>query len=81
MTMLNESGEAAWHFWVPVLAQNSLMTRVLRGEAFGWLDPTQRIAPAVTLRTMAERINQIGATIRGGILLRVGHERLPVEKQ
>ncbi len=52
MTMLNESGEAGWHFWVPVLAQNSLMTRVLRGEAFGW---QQLVVPCVvcTLLTIA----------------------------
>ena len=32
MTMLNQSGEAPWHLWVPALAQSSLMTRVLKGE-------------------------------------------------
>lgn len=26
--------ESAWHLWVPALAQNVLMTRVLKGEAF-----------------------------------------------
>jgi sodium transport system permease protein len=29
------SGESAWHLWVPALAQNLLMTRVLKGEGFG----------------------------------------------
>lgn len=28
-------GESRWHLWVPALAQNVLMTRVLKGEAFG----------------------------------------------
>ena len=28
-------GESPWHLWVPALAQNALMTRVLRGEPFG----------------------------------------------
>jgi sodium transport system permease protein len=28
-------GESAWHLWVPALAQNALMTRVLKGEGFG----------------------------------------------
>jgi sodium transport system permease protein len=29
--------ESAWHLWVPALAQNVLMTRVLKGEALGAL--------------------------------------------
>ncbi len=28
-------GDSPWHLWVPALAQNVLMTRVLKGEAFG----------------------------------------------
>lgn len=28
-------GESRWHLWVPALAQNVLMTRVLKGEGFG----------------------------------------------
>ena len=32
VTLFNPSGEAAWHLWVPALAQNTLMTRVLKGE-------------------------------------------------
>ena len=28
-------GEARWHLWVPALAQNTLMTRVLKGEELG----------------------------------------------
>ena len=31
-------GEAPWHLWVPALAQNTLMTRVLKGESFGVAD-------------------------------------------
>ena len=34
VTVFNLGGEAAWHLWVPALAQNTLMTRVLKGEAF-----------------------------------------------
>jgi sodium transport system permease protein len=33
--LLNPGGEEDWHFWVPALAQNTLMTRVLKGEALG----------------------------------------------
>jgi sodium transport system permease protein len=28
-------GDSPWHLWVPALAQNVLMTRVLKGESFG----------------------------------------------
>jgi sodium transport system permease protein len=31
--MLGMGGEEPWHLWVPALAQNALMGRVLRGEA------------------------------------------------
>lgn len=34
--MLNPGGEAPWYLWVPGLAQNTLMMRVLKGEALGW---------------------------------------------
>ena len=35
VTTFNQSGEAHWHLWVPALAQHTLMTRVLKGEAIG----------------------------------------------
>jgi sodium transport system permease protein len=35
VTTFNQEGEAGWHLWVPALAQFTLMTRVLKGEAFG----------------------------------------------
>jgi sodium transport system permease protein len=35
-------GEAPWHLWAPALAQNTLMTRVLKGEA---LDAWQVLVP------------------------------------
>ena len=34
VTVFNLGGEAPWHLWVPALAQNTLMTRVLKGEDF-----------------------------------------------
>lgn len=34
MTVFDQSGGAAWHLWVPALAQNTLMTQVLKGEDF-----------------------------------------------
>lgn len=33
VTVFNQSGEQPWQLWVPALAQQTLMTRVLRGEA------------------------------------------------
>ncbi len=33
-SFFNLGGEAPWHLWVPALAQNTLMTRVLKGEGF-----------------------------------------------
>ncbi len=35
VNVFNLGGEAPWHLWVPALAQNTLMTRVLKGEDFG----------------------------------------------
>jgi sodium transport system permease protein len=36
VVVLNPGAESPWQLWVPALAQNVLMTRVLRGEALGW---------------------------------------------
>ncbi|MGM9482179.1 ABC transporter permease [Roseateles sp. NT4] len=33
VSLLNPSGEAAWYYWVPGLAQNTLMMAVLKGES------------------------------------------------
>ena len=35
-------GDSPWHLWVPALAQNVLMTRVLKGESF---DAAQVLVP------------------------------------
>jgi sodium transport system permease protein len=40
--VFNLSGDAPWHLWVPALAQNTLMTRVLKGEGF---DAAQVLIP------------------------------------
>ena len=42
VSVFNLGGEAAWHLWVPALAQNTLMTRVLKGEEFS---PAQVLIP------------------------------------
>ena len=38
VNVFNLGGEAPWHLWVPALAQNTLMTKVLKGEALGWAE-------------------------------------------
>ncbi|MFZ2652164.1 MAG: ABC transporter permease [Burkholderiaceae bacterium] len=41
-SVFNLGGEAPWHLWLPALGQNTLMTRVLKGEdlsAAQWLIP------------------------------------------
>jgi sodium transport system permease protein len=35
-TVFNQGGESPWQLWVPALAQQMLMTRVLKGEGFGF---------------------------------------------
>lgn len=55
--------QAPWQLWVPALAQNALMTRVLRGEAFGieqWLIPPLVCAllAAAALGFVAARLRQ-----------------------
>ena len=34
VSVFNQTGEKVWHFFVPALAQNTLMLRVLKGESF-----------------------------------------------
>ena len=42
VSVFDLGGEAPWHLWVPALAQNTLMTRVLKGEG---LDALQIAIP------------------------------------
>lgn len=42
VAVFNPAGEATWHLWTPALAQHSLMTRILKGEA---LDLQQMLVP------------------------------------
>ena len=35
VSLFDLGGEAPWHLWLPALAQNVLMSRVLKGEAWG----------------------------------------------
>ena len=46
----NLGSEAAWHLLVPALAQNTLMTRVLKGEGFG---PAEIVIPLLVCVALA----------------------------
>ena len=46
-------GEAAWHRWVPGLAQTTLMNRVLKGTPIGWLDAAPGLAVCVAITVTA----------------------------
>ena len=44
VTFLNPNGEQAWYYWIPGLAQQTVMNRVLKGEDFNVF---QVVAPTV----------------------------------
>jgi sodium transport system permease protein len=48
--LFNLGGEAPWYVWVPALAQNALMTRVLKGEDFG---PAEVLIPISVCAVLA----------------------------
>ncbi len=53
--LFGQGGEARWHFWLPALAQSTLMTRILKGEALGierWAVPLG-VSAALTLLALA----------------------------
>lgn len=51
-TLLNQEGERPWHLWLPVLAQVTLMGRVLKGEAMGAADLLLPLAVALVLTAL-----------------------------
>ncbi len=52
VSVFNLSGEAPWHLWVPVLAQNTLMTRVLKGDGFSALQVLGPLAVCALLTVL-----------------------------
>lgn len=55
-------GESPWYLWVPALAQNVLMTHVLKGESFG---ATQLVVPiAVCAAVAAAGVWFVARTLR-----------------
>ena len=53
VSMFNQEGEAAWHLWVPVLGQVTLMGRVLKGEAIGGGDLLATVGVCAVLAALA----------------------------
>ncbi len=66
VSFFNLGGEAPWHLWVPALAQNTLMTRVLKGEGF---DAAQVLIPlAVCVALAAAAIAYVARTLQHAAL-------------
>ncbi len=53
VTVFNQSGEAAWHLWVPALAQSTLMGRVLRGDAVAPMDVATTVGVSAVICALA----------------------------
>ena len=63
VTLFNLGADAPWHLWVPALAQNTLMTRVLKGEDFG---ASQVLIPlGVCILLSAAGLWFVARTLRG----------------
>ncbi len=58
----NQEGAAAWHLWVPALAQTTLMGRVLRGEALPW--PEILLPVLVSGLLIALAVTYVARTLR-----------------
>jgi sodium transport system permease protein len=65
VSLLNPGGEAAWYFWVPGLAQNSLMMLVLKGETLtaAQLLPGLLVGIALTIACLA----YVARSMRGAV--------------
>ena len=62
VSIFNLGAEADWHLWLPALGQNTLMTRVLKGESLSaaqWLVPL-----SVSLMLAAGSLHFVAARLR-----------------
>jgi sodium transport system permease protein len=66
VTVFNTGGEAPWHLWIPGLAQNTLMTRALKGEALGAEQMLVPLAVCVLLALLC--IGYVSRTLRHAAL-------------
>ena len=62
----NQEGSAAWHLWVPALAQTTLMGKVLRSEALPWADVG--ITVLVSAVVSAWAVTFVARTLRSAAL-------------
>ena len=62
----NQEGSAAWHLWVPALAQTTLMGKVLRNEALPWADVG--ITVLVSAVVSAWAVTFVARTLRSAAL-------------
>ena len=53
VSVFNQEGEAPWHLWLPVLAQTTLMGRVLKGEPLSAADLLLPVAVCAALSALA----------------------------
>ncbi|MBQ0933173.1 ABC transporter permease [Ideonella alba] len=63
--MLSTRGEQPWQLWLPVVAQSTLMSRVLRGEAMAWHEvagPALACA-LLTVLALALVVRQMGRVV------------------
>lgn len=63
VSMFNQTGEEAWHLWVPALAQNTLLLRVLKGEGFTLEQLVVPLLVCVVVATLGLRF--VASRLRG----------------
>ncbi len=66
VTLLNQQGSAAWHLWVPALAQTVLMGRILKGEVLPLPEVALTVAVAVLVTVAA--VVFVARTLRSAAL-------------
>lgn len=63
VSMFNQTGEEVWHLWVPALAQNTLLLRVLKGEGFTAEQLVVPLLVCVVLATLC--LSFVASRLRG----------------
>ncbi len=66
ISLFNQEGTAAWHLWVPALAQTTLMARVLKGESLPFADVFPSVVVCVLLTVLA--LGFVARTLRTAAL-------------
>lgn len=62
-SLFNDAGAAPWQRWVPALAQQALMARVLKGEPLVWGEAAPPLAVCVVLTALC--LAYVARTLRG----------------